>query len=243
MSACLLVEGNFGNPASRSHVYGWQAEEAVEEARTQVARLINADPREIVWTSGATESDNLAIKGVADGATKRHIVTSAIEHKAVLDTCRYLETKGFEVTYLDPGADGIVDPAQVQEVLRPDTLIVSIMHVNNEIGVINDIAAIGAVCRQAGVLMHSDAAQSGGKVPIDVRAMPVDMVSLSAHKMYGPKGMGALYVRREPPLKLTPLIHGGGHERVPEPWRHIRSSAWGRRAPFSCATWSVKTPA
>ncbi len=213
MSACLLVEGNFGNPASRSHVYGWQAEEAVEQARTQVARILNADPREIVWTSGATESDNLAIKGVADGAAKRHIVTSAIEHKAVLDTCRYLETKGFEVTYLDPGPDGIVEPAQVREVLRPDTLIVSIMHVNNEIGVINDIAAIGAVCREAGVLMHSDAAQSGGKVPIDVRAMPVDMISLSAHKMYGPKGMGALYVRREPPLKLTPLIHGGGHER------------------------------
>lgn len=213
MSACLLVEGNFGNPASRSHVYGWQAEEAVEEARSQVAQLINADPREIVWTSGATESDNLAIKGVADGAEKRHIVTSAIEHKAVLDTCKYLETKGFEVTYLDPGADGIVEPLQVSEVLRPDTLIVSIMHVNNEIGVINDIAAIGAVCREAGVLMHSDAAQSGGKVPIDVRAMPVDMISLSAHKMYGPKGMGALYVRREPPLKLTPLIHGGGHER------------------------------
>ncbi len=213
MSACLLVEGNFGNPASRSHVYGWQAEEAVEEARTQVAKLINADPREIVWTSGATESDNLAIKGVADGAAKRHIVTSAIEHKAVLDTCKYLETKGFEVTYLVPGPDGIVEPVQVQQVLRPDTLIVSIMHVNNEIGVINDIAAIGAVCREAGVLMHSDAAQSGGKVPIDVRAMPVDMISLSAHKMYGPKGMGVLYVRREPPLKLTPLIHGGGHER------------------------------
>ena len=213
MSACLLVEGNFGNPASRSHVYGWQAEEAVEHARTQVAKLINADPREIVWTSGATESDNLAIKGVADGAVKRHIVTSAIEHKAVLDTCKYLETKGFEVTYLDPGPDGIVEPGQVHDVLRPDTLIVSIMHVNNEIGVINDIGSIGAVCREAGVLMHSDAAQSGGKVAIDVRAMPVDMISLSAHKMYGPKGMGALYVRREPPLKLTPLIHGGGHER------------------------------
>jgi cysteine desulfurase len=213
MSGCLLVEGNFGNPASRSHVYGWQAEEAVEHARTQVAKLINADPREIVWTSGATESDNLAIKGVADGAVKRHIVTSAIEHKAVLDTCKYLETKGFEVTYLDPGPDGIVEPGQVHDVLRPDTLIVSIMHVNNEIGVINDIASIGAVCREAGVLMHSDAAQSGGKVAIDVRAMPVDMISLSAHKMYGPKGMGALYVRREPPLKLTPLIHGGGHER------------------------------
>ncbi|MCZ6709238.1 MAG: IscS subfamily cysteine desulfurase [Gammaproteobacteria bacterium] len=213
MSACLLVEGNFGNPASRSHYYGWQAEEAVEEARTQVARLINADPREIVWTSGATESDNLAIKGVAEGATKRHIVTSAIEHMAVLDTCRYLETEGFEVTYLNPGRDGIVDPEQVRDALRPDTLIVSIMHVNNEIGVVNDIAAIGSVCREAGVLMHTDAAQSGGKVEIDVASMAIDMISMSAHKMYGPKGMGVLYVRREPPVKLAPLIHGGGHER------------------------------
>lgn len=213
MSACLLVEGNFGNPASRSHLYGWQAEEAVEEARTQVAALINADPREIVWTSGATESDNLAIKGLADGAAKRHLITSSIEHKAVLDTCAYLEGKGFEVTYLTPGRDGLVAPAQVAGALRPDTLLVSIMHVNNEIGVVNDIAAIGALCRKAGVLMHSDAAQSAGKVPIDVRTMALDMVSLSAHKIYGPKGMGALYVRREPPVHLTPLIHGGGHER------------------------------
>ena len=213
MSDCLLVEGNFGNPASRSHVYGWRAEEAVEEARAQVARLLNADPREIVWTSGATESDNLAIKGLADGATKRHIVTSCIEHKAVLDTCGYLQGKGFEVTYLNPGEDGVIDPQQVQDALRPDTLMVSIMHVNNEIGVINDVAAIGAVCRAAGVFMHTDAAQSAGKVAIDVAAMPLDLISLSAHKMYGPKGMGALYVRREPPVKLTPLIHGGGHER------------------------------
>jgi len=213
MSACLLVEGNFGNPASRSHLYGWQAEEAVEEARTQVASLLNADPREIVWTSGATESDNLAIKGVADGASRRHIITSAIEHKAVLDTCGYLESKGFDVTYLLPGSDGLIQPEQVTEVLREDTLLVSIMHANNEIGTVNDIAAIGAVCRKAGVLMHSDAAQSAGKVPIDVRDLPVDMISLSAHKMYGPKGMGALYVRREPPVRLTPLIHGGGHER------------------------------
>lgn len=213
MSACLLVEGNFGNPASRSHLYGWEAEEAVEEARTQVAGLINADPREIVWTSGATESDNLAIKGLADGASRRHIVTSRIEHKAVLDTCGYLEGKGFEVTYLTPGADGIVTAEQVRDALRPDTLVVSIMHANNEIGVINDIEAIGAVCRQAGVPFHSDAAQTAGKVSIDVRAMPVDLISISAHKMYGPKGMGALYVRRDPPIKLTPLIHGGGHER------------------------------
>ena len=213
MSACLMAEGNFGNPASRSHVFGWEAEEAVEEARTQVARLINADPREIVWTSGATESDNLALKGLADGAGRRHIVTSSVEHKAVLDTCKYLEGKGFEVTYLDPGSDGIVDPEQVREALRPDTLVVSVMHANNEIGVVNDIAAIGAVCREAGVPYHSDAAQSAGKVPIDVQAIPVDLVSLSAHKIYGPKGMGALYVRRDPPIRLTPLIHGGGHER------------------------------
>jgi cysteine desulfurase len=213
MSGCLLVEGNFGNPASRSHVYGWRAEESVEEARAQVARLLNADPREIVWTSGATESDNLAIKGLAEGATRRHIVTSSVEHKAVLDTCRYLEGRGFEVTYLDPGADGIVDPEQVREALRPDTLLVSLMHVNNETGVINDVAAIGAVCREAGVLMHTDAAQSGGKIPLDVRSMPIDLISLSAHKMYGPKGVGVLYVRRDPPVRLTPQIHGGGHER------------------------------
>jgi cysteine desulfurase len=213
MSACLLVDGNFGNPASRSHLFGWQAEEAVEEARSHVARLLNADPREIVWTSGATESDNLALKGVAEGASRRHIVTSRIEHKAVLDSCRYLEGKGFEVTYLTPDASGLITADQVRDALRHDTLIVSVMHANNEIGVINDIAAIGAVCRARGVLMHTDAAQSAGKVPIDVATMPVDLISMSAHKMYGPKGMGALYVRRDPAIKLTPLIHGGGHER------------------------------
>jgi len=213
MSVCLLAEGNFGNPASKSHYYGWQAEEAVEEARTQVAKLLNADPREIVWTSGATESDNLAIKGVAEGATKRHIVTSAIEHKAVLDTCAYLEGKGFEVTYLIPEDNGIVRPGQVAAALRPDTLLVTIMHVNNEIGVINDVASISEICRAAGVLMHVDAAQSAGKIPIDVALMPIDMISLSGHKIYGPKGIGVLYVRREPPVKLSPLIHGGGHER------------------------------
>lgn len=212
MSRCLLVDGNFGNPASRSHYYGWQAEEAVELARTQVARLINADPREIVWTSGATESDNLAIKGVAEGASRRHIVTSAIEHKAVLDTCHYLENQGFEVTYLIPRQNGVVAPEQVGEAIRPDTLMVSLMQVNNEIGVINDVAAIGEVCRAAGTLLHVDAAQSAGKVPLDVQTMAIDMISFSAHKMYGPKGMGALYVRREPPVKLQPLIHGGGHE-------------------------------
>jgi cysteine desulfurase len=213
MSACLLVEGNFGNPASRSHVYGWEAEEAVEHARTQVAAVIGADPREIVFTSGATESDNLALKGVADGAEKKHIITSVIEHKAILDTCEYLAGKGFEITYLKPGPDGIVRPEQVAEVLREDTLIVSIMHANNEIGVINDVAAIGAICRERGVLMHTDAAQTFGKVPLDVGSMALDMISISGHKIYGPKGIGALYVRREPPVKLTPLIHGGGHER------------------------------
>jgi cysteine desulfurase len=213
MSGCLLVEGNFGNPASRSHVYGWRAEEAVEEARGQVAALLNADPREIVWTSGATESDNLAIKGVAAGSRRRHLITSRIEHKAVIDTCRYLESQGFEVTWLNPGSDGRVSAEAVAEALRPDTLLVSLMHVNNETGVINDLAAIGAVCRSAGVLFHTDAAQSAGKVPIDVRTVPVDLISLSAHKMYGPKGMGALYVRRDPPLRLEPMIHGGGHER------------------------------
>lgn len=213
MSACLLVEGNFGNPASRSHVFGWEAEEAVEHARTQVAAVINADPREIVWTSGATESDNLALKGVADGAERRHIITSAIEHKAVLDTCGYLSGKGFRVTYLEPGSDGIVRPEQVADAIDDDTLIVSIMHVNNETGVINDVATIAAVCRERGVVMHTDAAQSYGKLPLDVTTMPIDMISISGHKIYGPKGIGALYVRREPPVHLTPLIHGGGHER------------------------------
>ncbi len=215
MVACLTLDGNFGNPASRSHLFGWKAEDAVETARKQVADLLNADPREIVWTSGATESDNLAIKGVAHFYHKKgkHIVTSRIEHKAVLDTCRQLEREGFEVTYLDPDSEGLIHPEVVADAIREDTILVSLMHVNNEIGTITDIAAIGEITRAKGVIFHVDAAQSAGKVEIDLNKLKVDLMSFSAHKIYGPKGIGALYVRRKPRIRLEAIMHGGGHER------------------------------
>ncbi|WP_409523391.1 IscS subfamily cysteine desulfurase [Nitrincola sp. MINF-07-Sa-05] len=215
MMSCLTLDGNFANPASRSHIYGWKAEEAVETARRQVADLIGADPREIVWTSGATESDNLAIKGVAHQHARRgkHIITSMIEHKAVIDTCHQLEQEGFEITWLKPDSQGVIHPQQVADALREDTILVSLMQVNNEIGTVTDIEAISELTQSQGVLLHVDAAQSAGKLPIDLSRMQVDLMSFCAHKIYGPKGIGALYVRSKPRVRIEAQIHGGGHER------------------------------
>lgn len=215
MAECLTLEGTFGNPASRSHYYGWQAEAAVEKARSQVAELVGADPREIVWTSGATESNNLALKGIAHFYETRgkHIITLKTEHKAILDSCRQLEREGFEVTYMNPLPSGLLDIEEFKATIREDTILASFMHVNNEIGVIQDLQAIGDICRANKTFFHVDAVQAVGKIPINLAELPVDLMSFSAHKIYGPKGMGALYVSRKPRVRLEAQMHGGGHER------------------------------
>ncbi|OGT21998.1 MAG: IscS subfamily cysteine desulfurase [Gammaproteobacteria bacterium RIFCSPHIGHO2_02_FULL_42_13] len=214
MAQCLTLDGIFGNPASHTHSFGWKAREMIELARKQVADLINADAREIIWTSGATEADNLALKGAASFYRRKgnHIITSQIEHKAVLDTCRELERQGFEVTYLKPESNGVIDLAKLCAAIRPETILVSMIYVNNEIGVIQDIAAMGEMLRERGIIFHVDAAQAAGKLPIDLQTLKVDLMSLCAHKVYGPKGVGALFVRNRPRARLEPQMHGGGHE-------------------------------
>ncbi|WP_018945655.1 MULTISPECIES: IscS subfamily cysteine desulfurase [unclassified Thioalkalivibrio] len=215
MKKFLTRDGFFGNPASRSHSFGWDAEKAVENAREQVAALVGADPKEIIWTSGATEADNLALKGAAHFYQRKgkHVITVKTEHKAVLDPARQLEREGFEVTYLGVDENGLVDLQELRDAMRDDTIVVSVMHVNNEIGVIQDIEAIGNLCRERGIVFHVDAAQSTGKVAVDLSKLPVDLMSFSAHKTYGPKGIGALFVRRKPRVRIEAQIHGGGHER------------------------------
>lgn len=243
MARFLTRDGDFGNPASDTHVYGRRARAAVERAREQVAALIGADPRGIIWTSGATEANNLAIKGGAwfHRDRGRHIVTSRTEHKAVVDPCRWLERDGWRVTWLTPGPDGRVAPADVAAALESGTVLVSVMHVNNEIGVINDIDAIGALCREHGCLFHVDGAQSAGKVPIDLERTPVDLMSFSAHKCYGPKGAGALYIRREPRARIEALIHGGGHESGLRSGTLATHQIVGMGAAFEIATQEIES--
>ena len=237
----------FGNPASRSHPFGWTAEKAVEDAREEVAKLVNADPKEIIWTSGATESNNLAIKGAAHfySGKGKHVITVKTEHKAVLDTVRELEREGFEATYLDVQENGLIDLEVLKAAIRPDTVVVSVMFVNNEIGVIQPIAEIGEICREKGIIFHVDAAQATGKVDIDLAKLKVDLMSFCAHKTYGPKGIGALYVRRKPRVRLEAQMHGGGHERGLRSGTlaPTRSSAWARPSAWPASRWPRRTSA